>query len=113
MGKNIVRLTESDIRRIVKQSVRSIMNESVEMTSDEAWENYRLAKESGDPQEITIALRELENTLRREKKLIKYNVKGGGEAWATPGSQFVGKWADDGEGTRTYTVDPRFRRVDY
>lgn len=110
MRRNIVRLTESDLSRLIKESVYRIINEGVEETSEEAWDNLRLAKESGDPREISIARRNLERALEREDKLETFEVPNG-IAKATPNSRFIGKYTDLDDGSKMYTRDPRFKEI--
>lgn len=71
-----IRLTESDIRRIVKQSVKRFINEGIGMTSEEAWEAVRKAKENDDADAYYAAVKQLEQALREEGKLIGGHMRG-------------------------------------
>ena len=71
-----IRLTESDIRRIVKQSVKRFINEGIGMTSEDAWEAVRKAKENDDADAYYTAVKQLEQALREEGKLIGGHMRG-------------------------------------
>lgn len=66
MNKRLIRLTEGEIRRIVKESVEKIINEN----SEDAWEELHRAKVSGNVQAIINALHKLEAQLESEDKFV-------------------------------------------
>ena len=90
-----IRLTESDIRSIVKQSVKRIINES----SQDAWAELEAAKETGDAKQVPAALKNLESELRAEGALEGGYIKGkdGSEWAATHGSDFTSRFNKDGK----------------
>lgn len=102
MKRNRIRLTESDLHRIVKESVNRIIAEN----SEDAWEQLRVAKQSGDAQAITDALHNLEAELEREGKfVVGGNVPGG--TWRSTNRKAFGKTNDKGDFER----DPRFTQT--
>jgi hypothetical protein len=60
MGKQIIRLTESDLHRIIKESVNRILRESNEEDLEAARAELRAAKESGDKKRILAAAQEFQ-----------------------------------------------------
>ena len=90
-----IRLTESDIRKIVKQSVKRVLNES----SQDAWAALEAAKETEDPRQILAALKNLESELKAEGALEGGYIKGQKDSseWAaTPGSDFTSRFNKEG-----------------
>lgn len=69
--KKIIRLTESDIHRIVKNSVKRILKESVLDDYDNAEQRLRAARAAGNTKEIIAAAREW----NRLKDLAKNDIE--------------------------------------
>ena len=81
--RQITRLTESDLHRIVKESVKRMLKES----SEDLWQELRDAKAYGaSTEEIIDIIHRLEASLKEEGKLNCFDIpkyKGGGKMYTT------------------------------
>ena len=100
-----IRLTESDIRRIVKQSVKRFINEGIGMSSEDAWEAVRIAKENEDANAYYAAVKQLEQALREEGKLIGGHMRG--KADRTWGATEFDKYGNPNQFTKSSKGDKR------